>query len=764
MNRYSLRRVVHVSLLSLSLLTPCVFAEVPAEWATKTNSQLVDLYDASRTDAATLAQVGDYIESKFMTARSGDSFAMSDWIMVVARAQPHLSAEGKTQLRQAIDAELGKAQPFGGDRTKLVQAADVLIRMGDQAAARAVYKKLADAEGNGFAAMSPRELARTADSLTGEKALDQARQELAAHVMGTYFVNSDKVREIAPEYWAILAKTLQGDVSGQSRENWAEQLYSAFAASESAVAALTPSKASGLMSALDALGDQERSTGVALTWVLKSSQLQNADKSALAGIVQYMDTDDPMGFVARNKLFEKFMNEVEASPKKVDSIRKWDLMRMVRGCSQDLTEPQKKQYATLIKTILLGDPQALAGLNEGVRWTYVDYLAKLDQTAAATLMTGYLRAEGKSVNDLSPNRRLKLLGLLIDSESDLGQQDKAMLTELKALVNETYDPTNISGWEESRIASKYMKQGELGEARVWIKRLYDRLVAAETLDVNRVGAIADLMESASMLNKGQRYPELAAHIVALAKAGKFYTDDGGKLSGKGWKRRHIAYAINVKADRDLLEAELLDADGIVRIEVAHLLAWAYWRAGELDQWASKVNTMLGEVPGDEPDKKAALLIARGQVEFLKINRQNPLGAKARVDEAFGIAVSESMRLQVLKQYAWMYQARGLHSQLASQLMGLRHQFQEEGNLQSIDRMVAIAQGLAYQTTSDLEISRNIAYQRMVRAKMAQVENAIKTAQQAEDAEQVTALEQELQLLVQQLASLEQALMEQPSQP
>ena len=169
-----------------------------------------------------------------------------------------------------------------------------------------------------------------------------------------------------------------------------------------------------------------------------------------------------------------------------------------------------------------------------------------------------------------------------------------------------------------------------------------------------------------MAGKDKGYVGVAKVVGRLAREGKL-------VNKPLWRYRMLANALGTKESHAALEAELLDANGLPRIQVAKVLAWCHKNAGQLDTWRQHVD---GQVAGPGgADKKALWLVVKAVTAAIADDAANVRQAKPFLVEALLTNASSAVRITVLRELVDYYREIDRPGSGARMLASLTEQFQ-----------------------------------------------------------------------------------------
>jgi len=283
-----------------------------------------------------------------------------------------------------------------------------------------------------------------------------------------------------------------------------------------------------------------------------------------------------------------------------------------------------------------------------------------------------LRSAFVSSPEVVPPARAGDVVALVEALRRLGDADTAGLPRV---FDEAWDARNkqaaLSGADCEAIRAVWCLLGQQALARKWAAREYDALVgtaeARSAIDLRGLAGLARVLSVTGMTGKDKAYPEFAATVLRLARDGTLGPADSLLL-------RDLRGPLEADETRKLLEAGLADLQGNARPALLVVLMWAYRNAGELDVWRQFIEDKVGSSEGDT---KALWLVAKANTMMLLPDPPNPLRRRRGLEDALAAALSEPVRLAVLREFVDYYRAINRPAVGVQMLQSLKHQFSGE---------------------------------------------------------------------------------------
>jgi hypothetical protein len=383
-----------------------------------------------------------------------------------------------------------------------------------------------------------------------------------------------------------------------------------------------------------------------------------------------------------------------------------DMRGILSSCAGDLPGNQRQQWgAELARRYGLETDQSIKQKDANSLCAIANTIEVLNRGQAAILASRWFRIKGRAgLDGQSPKA---LIGLASCAMATPGIRDDLDRKQLAVHLDEVLVPAHqanvLPQWACDSLARSF--KGHDGErSQAWAMRAYRVVLKPGRVpSISEIGSLGHLMNDVGLVGKGQGYRDFAKALVAMAKKGKLGMTATWRLGGKGWQVRKLAYPLAAPETRSILQAELVDSNGNVRIEVGYILGWAYRKNEQLEDWIAFVNEKLAD-SSLTPDQKSQWLVVKGHASSL-IPVPAKLGAAVpHMTRALTTARSDAARITVLNHLTAVLYRLDRFQQGISVISSVREQFSGADRTR-VDKLLAVLeQGRQEQVAQRAEIA------------------------------------------------------------
>jgi len=471
-----------------------------------------------------------------------------------------------------------------------------------------------------------------------------ARQSVVEHVAATYIPDPALVKAVGPEGWGSLARSAKKELSKEAQAAWVASLRAAFAGDPTE---LKPNEVYRLGRALQLLGDAELPELV-LSWLNASTSLDGCGHYALAWLAASLPGSGEGLRAAQIRLAgvvaSDYLGSNEAARKLAAS--RWSRLAQVLGVH--LPSETQALWRDRLKAAFLDDPAAAGTLTADERISLAVAFDRLKGTEATTPIVDLL-SEPEETSKIPAGDLAQLVW----------QAAKTHKTQLVPLMegfdtawNAAFGAGEADFGDCFDISGAWRAVGNREKARQWATRAYQQAVgsaeARDTVDAFTLSRLARMLRALGVAADGGDFTAFATAVARITR------EDAADTDGRRAYLRDWASLLREPQARQIIEAELTDAEGVPRPAVAKVLAWIAREGKKLDAWRARVDQEIA-VAGSNADRKALWLMIKGCTEPLVEETINPLRGKPWLDSALATAESDAVRLQVVREYVVRYQ-------------------------------------------------------------------------------------------------------------
>jgi hypothetical protein len=590
-----------------------------------------------------------------------------------------VKAQWVTQLRGAYAGDATTLAALKADDFTLLQV--VLEGLGDPDTA-SLWRPWMAASDN-WKTLGGDKLAALARELSSPRSQDAVAQRaaLAAYLTTLYQTQPAAAVALGTNNWSGLAHSTVFGVSSDSQTALAQGLRAAYTADPGTLTQLKAGELPLLVGTLSDLGDTR--TGDLVVQAMKASTAWQTDD--LAWYLANLPTSGADALTLRQQVLAQAESRYMASSDSILAAGLAEWLGLVRAAGASLSPAARTRWAGQLKAAYL--PNGTAGsLSE-------DDLVKL----------GYVLG---GLGDQLPSQVTQtMLTTQVSNSASVSVSALKPLLELAAKSSDTSSLAPIVAQLDTACEAQFTTSGQLAvddmqtligasnavgkhdRAVIWAQRVYNQLLGSDDARAQAnagtlVTATAALWSVGLVGEKPQEYPAFAQAAARLA--------DAGKLGGQpDWTYDLWGAMVRGPQSRQTMEAELVDPQGNPRLPVAKILAWAHHASGDIEAFLKTQDAKLAD-PATQGDVKALWLLVKGYAEALRTQEPRFTRSKPALDQALVAAVSESVRLVVVDEYAKFFLAVYQPGAGIPVLESLKGQFQQQA---SLDHLAALKEML-----------------------------------------------------------------------
>lgn len=546
-----------------------------------------------------------------------------------------------TKLRGAFAANAADLSGVRGPELLLLSSA--LQQLGDQGA-DVLVANWVDAGGD-LGTWDPTQICSAASRLkVCGGAGKAARTRLAQHLVTTRMTNEQATRGFGDNRWNSLVQVLYGDFSEETRAAWLERLRSAYVGTGDGLSTLTSSEIITLDQMFLRLNWAEFPM-VVIRWASEQTDWQSWKPTHLLWLAGKAQVAGEGSSVLQRRLADHLISKYlksASSASEVDS-RTWD--RLARYIVPSLPNDVRKEWALRLRESYTDDVESLSKLTTGDVQRLTDALRRLDVSQAGKLVASWTASREQT----NPVPAAGSAAAIEPAAGARSEETEPLLAQLDAQWEQKFSEGALAWQDAEHIASAWLRAGKPTKARQWGLRTYALALGSDesrtAADMATMSAVAELLCGLGLWQKEAGYPAFAQRASELARQGKLPPDMRWHVNCQWGK------VAQRKETRDTLEAALLDDEGLPRLAVAKILAWAYLCSGDLKSWTGALDARIAESEG-QGDAHALWLLAKAQAITISLPNEPEFRlSRPWLDAALASAQSEPVRLTCLREFA-----------------------------------------------------------------------------------------------------------------
>ncbi|MHC4982714.1 MAG: hypothetical protein ACYTF6_06055, partial [Planctomycetota bacterium] len=274
-----------------------------------------------------------------------------------------------------------------------------------------------------------------------------ARAAIISHVESSLMADAEEIKGASAWTWNELVRYLGGDLSQETKEEWAAKVHSACAGDDALLAALSLEDCKLLKQALSQLGSKDAAT-LLPRWLEANSSWRSWDAGQIVKLAQGISPASQAGKKARGVLVKHVETKFLADEKAIKAISLPQWQRLVGCFAADLSEQAKAAWAEKLYSTYVGDKKVLASVSVGDCKLLAQVLAQLGSKDAPKILPRWVKV-GKSWRSCEP-KELAALARELSRLGDAGKQSHAAVVQhLKALLLADVEKAKAEGLKDS---------------------------------------------------------------------------------------------------------------------------------------------------------------------------------------------------------------------------------------------------------------------------------------------------------------------------
>ena len=490
--------------------------------------------------------------------------------------------------------------------------------------------------GEAWKSESPEMLAWLAQNLghAGDDAKG-LRGQLAAHLAENYLTAAENIRKGNCWAWSELARNLTRDLNWQSRKAWAERLREAYAGAKT-LASLDLDEALALAAALDHLR-----AGPA--WEVLLPYMENTDWRSLrtgdlCRLARGLNRLGAPAMENRLALAQHVRASYAASTETVRSVPIDDWAAFTR-CGEDMPKADRHAWAQQLQTALGGDTASLLEMGAADVGALAQVLQPLDRQRAVALAHEWM-TRSPHVTEASMQGLWHVAKNAVSHHAEDGSGRNTVPDVFEEAVSRMPDEAKATYDHYLWLLCQWNHVGNTAKVKEWALKAHDVFLGSEAarqeVPMGVIENLAMWFHNAHIVGEGKGYPTFAAAMAGHARRGTLGAKEPKWLAG----------VLGTPETQQMLRAELLNAQGVPRIEVARILAMAYRPSEAFGEWRTWLDQQLA-TSRTQTDAKAHWLLVRAYTEAVVVSPPNLLRGREWLDQALKTATTTPTRLHAL---------------------------------------------------------------------------------------------------------------------
>jgi len=564
-------------------------------------------------------------------------------------------------------------------------------------------------EGTSWETLSSGEVMAMVRELTGDDTeVQEARKVVAAYIQAVYLKDTTAVQSVCCGDWKGFAQCLVGDLTPEARVAWVEGIVSGYAGTSASLREIKAEDVRELAGAVAILGASSATRNALI------DRIQGAFGGSAAASTSFDDlwaAGDALSCLGCPTAYEIFIPYVKESaewrsfgPEKLNSLVGWlnslgteadESRRLVAehvvanwlGDAETVRSVGLNVWANLARVGRELPPEARQAWVQAVEEAFAPDTAVLLERGAQDVLNLVAALEplkGESAAQLAITWITKSPLVAETDREDLCRVAERALAcpkvprEERETVPQMLEqrfglkPDQTTHYADCMLmVQQWSVVDDLEKVRQWTMAAYQiALGSAEARGTVSMGTLEELagwLYHGQVVGQGKGYPALAEALARHAREGTL------ELHGP---IDELAATLGTPETRQMLRAELLDAEGMPRLAAARVLAWAYRQAGEFEAWRTFVDGQIASA--SSPDAKAFWLASYAYTDPLIPAQPNFLRSLRWLRQAFAAAESEKARWVLLHELIRFYEERGVWGEAATLVESVKGQFGTEG--------------------------------------------------------------------------------------
>lgn len=314
----------------------------------------------------------------------------STWSQYVTLLGPVMSDEVKAQwlaaVREAFTGDRSASASMSVSERRMVLS--IMARLGDKEAAspdaigKLALEEIAAADLSKLTSSDIYRLARELPKIGTEGT--ECRRKLIAELNTRFLVTPEATREISTAIWDQYATHLGPVLTEMEKADWVARIHRAYGPATETFSKLPSNERTRVLTILRRLGDTEADSAEArgryALEELSKAKLTSLTPSDLYRISRDLPTEGEEGKTGRRRIIKHVTTTYVASKGRVQEIDPATWMQLVANLAGEMTDAEKSQWATALRTAYAPSTSVLMAMDSGPRGSIVRVLTGLGDT------------------------------------------------------------------------------------------------------------------------------------------------------------------------------------------------------------------------------------------------------------------------------------------------------------------------------------------------------------------------------------------------
>jgi hypothetical protein len=451
-------------------------------------------------------------------------------------------------------------------------------------------------------------------------------------VRQSWLSNAEFVTSQSVLSWSHFLRHVDELIPETQRSAWAVTMHEAVLGNAQAKKDATKDQVQGLSRQLVDLGD-ERGLELRRSY-LEDMDLASLDPDKLVAISGELSRLGNAGVELREKLLAHVVDRFLVNESATRKIAPAAWAKLIGRLQHEMTDELRDLVAQRLRAALFAD-EYLATLTPDQVKSSLQAVANARPAQASQAAATWLTSESTAVPSAEVTDVVAVLPFLTN-------EDKAAIHEQLASFDSDWRSRQTAWQTSAKVAASFLAAHERDRGKYWALRAYEEALgtqsAREQADLSTLQEIKSVLSLAGLRGPGTTYMAFAQRLIELSKSGALSDIPERKVAGLGGM-------IGTEDGRQMVLSEVLDANGMPRTELVHVLTGSHANRDGMAQWKEYLKTQLAQA--DKPDAKARWLLGLYVARRIEDYEPSPAMGRKYLDQALILATEPRLRLKLL---------------------------------------------------------------------------------------------------------------------